>query len=69
MRAREMSKEERKLIVKLRKRTGTNGAGNPYDVRVVAKTDEAGILALPEQGFTKVDDLGAEKAVYRRKRK
>lgn len=47
---------------------GANGTGAKYDVQVVAKTDEKAIVRLLEQDYAWVQDMGADKAVYRKKR-
>ncbi|MDA4125847.1 MAG: hypothetical protein OK452_01400 [Thaumarchaeota archaeon] len=52
---------------KLLKELVKNGTGT-YDVKVVSKTDEKGILSLLEDGFSWVQDLGAGRAVYRKKK-
>lgn len=52
----------------LLKEFGQNGAGNAYQVEVVGKKDEKAIVQLLEQGFAWVQDLGTDRAVYRKKR-
>ncbi len=52
---------------KLVKQFGKNGTWALYDVKVASKADENAILGLLGEGYSFVQDLGTDRAVYRKK--